>query len=64
MKFSEKQRDWLHVMKKWVRVMSFYPASSIYIMSFMDPYVQQCYRNVLKEYDAALAAYNEKYSKK
>ena len=64
MKLTERQRDWVDVLKLWVRVVSFYPASSIYMMTLMDPYVQQCYRNALKEYNTALNAYNEKYKRK
>ena len=63
MKFSEKQRDWFHVMKLWVRVNTFFPPSAM-VFTLMDPHVQQCFRDALKEYDAALAAYNEKYPKK
>ncbi len=63
MKLTEKQREWLHVVKLWVRVNTYFPPSSI-IMSYMDPYVHQCFRQALKEYDDALAAYTEKYRKK
>ncbi len=63
MKLTEKQRDWLYVVKLWVRVNSYFPPSAM-IIWYMDSYVHQCFRQSLKEYDDALAAYKDKYHKK
>ena len=63
MKLTEKQRDWLHVMKLWVRVSTFFPPS-VMVFALMDLHVQKCFQDALKEYNEALTVYNLKYSKK